>query len=413
VVDEFDVALACIESVYVLTILTYSNYFTSSGGSRTRLNAGDLVSTTQTIYIYNQNEYCNNQSSFKVSISQLLLVADFTEVFGCNSYTLTSLNNGSYYTESNGQGALLNGEILLKPRRFYIYVSKFLSRDLFLENNFTINVLGVSVDKRADVIGCETYTLPELTVENYFSEPGGNGNKLFTGDLINETQKFYIYAENADLFFCSDSHKLTVTIANTTVQNFEHQEVCESFTLSTLDSSSYDIPYYRGANGMDLISPSEDTIIQFSAHKIYAKTYAIGKADCFAEEMFNVVIKPLRELVIEGAIICVDPQTWVATKTILLESFTNPNLYAVQWFLDNKLLGQGTNHEATEAGIYTVKTLKLSSVDDNSCNYKSTEVEVKASSPEAKITFLTAQCKDLSNIRGDFVDEGFGAYEYQ
>ena len=53
---------------YTLPSLTYGNYFTASGGLGTPLFPGDLITSSQTIYIYNETACNNNESSFTVLI---------------------------------------------------------------------------------------------------------------------------------------------------------------------------------------------------------------------------------------------------------------------------------------------------------------------------------------------------------
>ncbi|WNH08683.1 T9SS type B sorting domain-containing protein [Thalassobellus suaedae] len=54
---------------YTLPILTNGNYFTAPGGHGTPLNSGDIISTSQTIYIYNETVCHNNESNFNVLIN--------------------------------------------------------------------------------------------------------------------------------------------------------------------------------------------------------------------------------------------------------------------------------------------------------------------------------------------------------
>ncbi|WP_418513257.1 IPT/TIG domain-containing protein, partial [Corallibacter sp.] len=60
-------------SSYTLPALTNGNYFTQANGNGTQLNAGDVISSTQTIYIFNEvgtaPNTCSNESSFTVTIS--------------------------------------------------------------------------------------------------------------------------------------------------------------------------------------------------------------------------------------------------------------------------------------------------------------------------------------------------------
>jgi len=53
---------------YVLPALSVGNYFTATGGTGTALNAGDVISTNQTIYVYASNGQCTSEDPFNVNI---------------------------------------------------------------------------------------------------------------------------------------------------------------------------------------------------------------------------------------------------------------------------------------------------------------------------------------------------------
>ena len=55
---------------YELPALTFGNYFTGSNGSGTPLSAGDLVSGSQTLYVYVENGTCSDENSFAISINE-------------------------------------------------------------------------------------------------------------------------------------------------------------------------------------------------------------------------------------------------------------------------------------------------------------------------------------------------------
>lgn len=56
-------------SSYTLPTLTYGSYFTQSGGGGSPLFAGDIITTSQNIYIYNESVCTTNESVFSVLIS--------------------------------------------------------------------------------------------------------------------------------------------------------------------------------------------------------------------------------------------------------------------------------------------------------------------------------------------------------
>lgn len=54
---------------YTLPVLNNGNYFTEPNGNGMALNAGDVITTSQTIYIFNDSDCYSNQSSFNVIIN--------------------------------------------------------------------------------------------------------------------------------------------------------------------------------------------------------------------------------------------------------------------------------------------------------------------------------------------------------
>ena len=87
-VDDLEDVLTCID--YTLLPLTNGNYFTGTNGTGTALFAGDVITDTQTIYIYNATATtpsCTNETSFQIIIikPEDVLVEDGPH---CGSYSL-------------------------------------------------------------------------------------------------------------------------------------------------------------------------------------------------------------------------------------------------------------------------------------------------------------------------------------
>ncbi len=406
----------CIDTPYQLPVIDSGNYFTEPNGQGTQLNAGDVIDTSQTIYIYNTNNTCSNETSFDVTIVPIPMVSNFTDITVCDPYTLPAIAHGNYYTEPNGQGTQLNaGDVISTTQVIYIYNQDPILLDTCdNETQFTVSILGITVDQLEDVVSCDTYTLQELTVGNYFTEPNGQGTPLFAGDVITSTQTIYIYAENGDRIFCFDNHSFNVTISNSPpLQNFQNQESCGSYTLPGSVTPGIDITYYRQPGGVNLIDPADYTLTQPGIYTIHARMANTNNPDCYRDEVFSVTVHPLQELSIEDAVICVDAVSGLTTQSAMLISGLDPAVYTVNWYFNSTLVGTGPNYEASEVGTYTVETIKLTPDVGSDCNYAPTQVEVRASSPQAQITFLTEPFDPLSNIRVDFIDPGLGTYEYR
>lgn len=415
-VTMIDDVRTCANSTYQLPVLEFGSYYTQTNGQGTQLNAGDIIDSDQTIYIYNSNASCSNETSFTVTIAPLPPISTFVDITACEPYTLPPVQHGNYFSEPNGQGTQLNpGDIISTTQVVYIYnEDPILLGNCFSQTQFTVEVLGVMVDRLDDVETCDSYTLPELNVGNYFTEANGQGTPLFAGDVITSTQTIHVYAENGGRLFCFDNQPFTVTISNTpALQNFQNQESCGSYTLETLNIPDVDVVYYRQPGGVNMIDPSEYTLTQPGIYTIHVRLSNSNRPDCFVDEVFSVTVYPLRELVINDATICVDPESGLTTRSTLLESGLDPNQYTVEWYLDGTLMGTGVNYEATEIGVYTVQTTKLTPDIGDDCNYLPTQVEVRASSPEVSITLLTEPFESLANIRVDIVNPGPGIYEYR
>lgn len=89
------------------------------------------------------------------------------------------------------------------------------SPSVFIETEeecYSVNTSYLNIDSFNDVNTTDdTYILPQLNNGNYFSNPGGNGEQLTSGDVITSTQIIYIYLKD----LCREgetSFKITFTI---------------------------------------------------------------------------------------------------------------------------------------------------------------------------------------------------------
>ncbi|MCP4053508.1 MAG: T9SS type B sorting domain-containing protein [Mesoflavibacter sp.] len=279
---------------YTLPTLTNGNYFTGVNGSGTMLNAGDVISTSQTIYIYNEigtaPNTCSNESSFTVTISGNPPVDTISDQTVCQDYTLPTLTNGNYFSGANGSGTMLNaGDIISTSQTIYIYNEVGTAPNTCSnESSFTVTISGnPSVDTIADQTVCQDYTLPTLTNGNYFSGANGSGTMLNAGDIISTSQTIYIYNEVGTApNTCSNESSFTVTISgNPAVDTISDQTVCQDYTLPTLTNGSY----FSGANGSGTMLNAGDVISTSQTIYIYNE---IGTAPntCSNESSFTVTV---------------------------------------------------------------------------------------------------------------------------
>jgi len=413
-VDELPNITKCEDNPYKLPSLQNGKYFTDKNGNGTQLHPNELITSSQTIYIFNSNEYCTAETSFKVTIKPFPEVDNFTDVFTCEPYTLPELNKGKYYTESGGVGTeIVAGTVITETQTIYIYNNYDDLVSCYSENVFTVNILGVTVDKLEDIAACNSYELLPLTNGEYYSEPSGYGHQLFAGDIITETTTLYIYKSNGSRFYCEDQDTFTISISQTPeIPELEDLEGCGSVTLQDIFIENAKVSFYRKPEGIDPISSSDLTISEEGSYRIFVRAHSVDNENCIVETSFDVNVYPLLDLNIKGGTICVDPKTKTVTNPILLESGLPEDEFEVLWYLNNELVGKGSDYLATEEGTFTVETLKLTRDSGGDCNYKSTQVEVTSNSPEFEIEFLTHPFDKLSNIRINVTNAGTGNYLY-
>jgi gliding motility-associated-like protein len=275
-------------NAYTLTNLSNGNYFTGPNGTGTMLNGGDLISISQTIYIYaTNNNGCVAETSFNIDIFMLTsdIVNDATT---CDSYILPSLSaNNHYYTQTGGPHGtgteILPGTAITTTQTIYVYIESAERINCFDEKSFVVTIIPTPyVGNFTDVKVCDSYTLPVLAVGNYFTEPGGNGTQLNTGDVLTTDQTIYVFAQSGTAPNCSDEKSFTVTIFN--VDEISDVTICESYTLPSLTIGNY----YNGPNGTGgMISQGSNVT---TSKTIYVFAYSGYNPNCSDETSFNVTI---------------------------------------------------------------------------------------------------------------------------
>lgn len=407
--------IVCIDTPYVLPTIEFGNYFTAPNGGGIQMSSGDVISTTQTLYIFNETPFCSNQSSFTVTVRQLPLVSNITDVFICEPFVLPALANGNYFTQPNGQGDLLfAGDVIDVTQTLYIFNNYSDLQGCSIETSFTVNVLGVDVGTFTDLAICDSYTLPILTVGNYYSEPLGQGIQYQPGQIITNTTTFYVYQQNGNRFFCDDEEMFTVSVYTTpSLPSFPDLEGCGSVTLPTLFPSGFVVDYYSSSGGVDIINPSEYTVSTPGTYMVYVFAKSDPLAACFDETSFEVTVYPSPELELESVYACVDLDTNEVIDSVPLTLNLSPIDYTANWYFNGDLVGTGLSYLANEIGIYDVETIRLTEeAPPTDCNYAPTTIEVLPSSIAVASLSVSDPFEANSSITVN-IENGFGQYIYQ
>jgi gliding motility-associated-like protein len=396
---------------YVLPPLINGNYFTQTNGGGLPLKAGDVITKTQTIYVYSVGTECTNEHSFIVEIRPLPPVDSFTDVVTCSDFKLPVLKNGKYYTASggpHGSGNIIpEGTIINSNQTIYIYNEWPDFTDCRNETLFKINYNGIDVGNFDNVNVCDSYTLPPLQLGNYYSQPQGKGDVIPAGTILKTSQTIYVYAIVGNRQTCSSEKSFSVTISQTpVVVTMPDVAICQTYTLPPLSIGNY----YSGPNGTGTPYSAGQQIT--ASQKIYVYAAAPSNSACASQEDFDITIYPLKDLALKNEIICVDFQTGTLLHSAQLTSGLNPDIYTFEWFLNDTKISSGPIYTATQEGTYTIVSTKKTPNIGNDCGYNPATIIVEKSSPAIATVTVSDSFEDAIDIIVNLTN-GFGSYEYQ
>lgn len=376
IIDVLADVTAC-ES-YTLPTLNSGEYYTGTNATGSHLVAGDVITSNQTIYIFKQSTSsasCNNESSFVVNISAKPIIDSRSDIDICDSYVLTNLAVGNYYTGPNGTGTQLpGGSIITTSQTIYIYAISNVAPFCTNENSFTITVFSIEADAPANVVACDSYTLPALQNGNYFKLPGGpssgEGNLMVAGDVITTSQTIYVYRESGERINCTDENSFTVTINVTpVVAPFAHVNATNSYTLPPLAIGNY----YTGPNKTGTMLNAGDTINNDQTIYVYAETGTTP--NCSDEKSFSTTIFNVDEI----------------ADVTTCDSFTLPALTIGKYYTGS--LGTGTQLLSGQAlttsqtvYIYGIAPFDSISYDESSFEVTIVDAPVVHSLPTSLLT---------------------------
>jgi gliding motility-associated-like protein len=264
---------------YILPSLAVGNYYTGSGATGTSLAVGSTVSTTQTIYVYGQQGTCTDEDSFLVTVNQTPVISPVSNVSSCGCYTLPSLATGNYFTATGGAGTPLNsGDTVCTDQTIYVYAQTGTTPNCFAEQSFTVTIATIPVVAPVSAVSqCESYTLPALTVGNYFTGPGGTGTPLFAGNVITTSQTIYVYAHSGTTPDCEAEQSFAVNIG--TMPSFKIEGGCQG-AMYVLDITALDGSFdpqaatysWTAGTGGEIIGSSNTQSVTVSGVATYSVT---------------------------------------------------------------------------------------------------------------------------------------------
>lgn len=430
--DSLDDVQVC--NSYILPTLTTGNFYYTAidgpNGFGTLLAAGTAVTSTQTIFIYKENEIrpafsCIDQTSFTVSVYEIPDIATIPNVNVCNSYVLPSLSVGNYYTEPNGGGTLIEeGTELTVSQTLFVYAETGTTPNCSDQESFTVTIF--NVDELEDVTSCSSYVLPTLTTGRFYNGPNGTGGQLAFGSSIISSQTVYIYAQSGFSPNCSDESSFEVTIIPTPVANSvpaSSRTFCDEdgtndgvtsvilsnlndIILGTQTGAEFTISYYAtvadATAGINAILDSE-------LQTVYVRVNNTLAPDCFDINAITFIIHKIPEPTPVDGIVCVESETGNLLNPFTIVSGLSSSTHTFEWYLDTALIAgaTGSTLQVSEPGIYNV----IATNNATGCSSEPTEVEVVASEPAAIDFTVSMAFSSTNSITINATGVG-GNYEY-
>ena len=147
--------------------------------------------------------------------------------------------------------------------------------------NATPDVLPIN-----DVDVCDSYTLPALTVGNYFSSP--NGVNPITNLTLTASQTVYVYAQTAGTT-CSDEASFEVTISDSPEFTVEGDCIGPVFTLTVVPSSGAfpNNVEYSWSNGTNVVGTDATLAVVSMGDYTCTVTFPGDVVDCDSSVTFT------------------------------------------------------------------------------------------------------------------------------
>lgn len=265
---------------YTLPVLTSGNYFTESDGQGTQMHAGDVITTTQRLYVYASNSICSQETSFNVVIG-MNFPASTNE---CVSYTLPTLEAGNYYTGPMGTGTMIPaGTVINTTQTIYVYAVSQSLPNCTDNYNFTVTINLPPLTVPQNTVGCDTYELPQMPYGNYYTGPGGTGDILFAGDYVTSSKTIYIYLDGEGS--CVNEVSFEVTINQTPIVDSRSDiDACHAYVLTNLEHGDY----YTGPNGTGTQLQGGDVVHSTQMLYIFANNNGCTNQTSFTVTIFTI-----------------------------------------------------------------------------------------------------------------------------
>ncbi len=278
------------------SFLNTAKYFSSADGQGDIYLPGDIITSSQTLFVYDINNGCSDEISFDIIILETPQLNDIEDVIVCDEFILPEITgtnlsgDQSYSDELGGNGnTYYEGDTVKESIELFVYDSNGPCVD---EITFNITIdLTPELDQPQDVSACDAFVLPEITGENltgnegYFQFQNGQGLTYQPGDIVTTNSTIFVFDENGN---CYDEKSFVVEITLTPELNLPLDEtVCAFYILPEIVgvNLSENVSYYTSPQGSGMQYNPGDTL--FNSIELYIYDEVNG---CVDEIQFSIEI---------------------------------------------------------------------------------------------------------------------------
>ncbi|MDY0142832.1 MAG: Ig-like domain-containing protein, partial [Bacteroidales bacterium] len=219
--------------------------------------------------------------------------------------TISSSGSGidvtyNYYTEPVGGTAFNSGEeIFVYPTTtttYYVDAEDNAMPGCFSDRESVTSTVNEppAIDDPADVISCDDYDLPVLTIGgNYFLSSGGV-DPVSVGTTIIENTTIYVFGQSGTVPNCTVENSFTITFYTAPdINDIEDQNPCKIFEFPVITGVNLtgNQAYFAETNGGGVMYNAGD-LIDFDDFSSYPVTFYIydNNNGCFDEESFTLTL---------------------------------------------------------------------------------------------------------------------------
>lgn len=236
---------------YKLPVLTKvgAQYWTGTNGTGTQLFAGNSISATTNLFVFNQLGTCTNQDAFKVTITNLNTITPVSATY-CTEYILPKLPYGKYFTKSGGTNTPGNTELTAGTsintagiNSLYVWFEDTtVTPSCIQEKSFNITIIPFTpLPEYLNQFDCNSYTLPvDPNGGTYYTGSNKGLPIIPAGTVINTTTPIYVYKETGTLpLNCFSEKKFTVYVNVSSINPPQNVNSCSVYILPPLTVGEY------------------------------------------------------------------------------------------------------------------------------------------------------------------------------